>query len=354
LLLFSFEKHANRCYKEYGQDVTTGVIILITVPSLSHFCHFSIDKSSTPLPFCIHTLLTARRPTVVMSSTLFNSLVLLVLSIATLISAQAPDTGYSGYLLSRSGDPGSVIYATANTPADVPTIPDPDVYLNATVHVGEIDLQVLNLTAKINIDAQVLKLLQFNAGVDVSIDKVNLLIQNVSANVLLEARLENLVRMINDTLNSLDLNPALASIGQTVSSVVSSATPSSTGGSTVAARSFDLDNNILYSINDYSGNTHTNRILKQDGGIVDQSLDNHGNIHGEQLVGTYLKDMTFNGYNQSVVRDGQNVHEVEFVYTPFEGISVVSAIFINEAGAVVATQVLSESSAGGSSSIGGL
>ena len=50
-------------------------------------------------------------------------------------------------------------------------------------------------TAKINLDVQVLNLLQFNAGVDLSIDEVNLLIQNVNVKVLLEARLENVVKM---------------------------------------------------------------------------------------------------------------------------------------------------------------
>lgn len=285
-------------------------------------------------------------------STLFHSLLVLFLSISPLIIAQSPpDTGYSGYLLSRSGDPNSVIYATADTPADVPTIPDPDVYLNASVQVGEIDLTVLNLTAKISLDAQVLQLLQFSAGVDVSIDRVSLLLQNVSANVLLEARLENLVRMINDTLNSLDLNPALATIGQTVTNVVGS--PAS-GASTVVPRSFELENNILYAINDYSGNTHTNRILTQSGSIVDQSLDNHGNIHKQQVVGSYLEDMSFNGYNESVIRDGQVARELEYVYTPFEGISVVNAIYLSATGKVVATQVLSESNGGGSSAVGGL
>jgi hypothetical protein len=286
-----------------------------------------------------------------LSSSLFHSIIIVFLSTAGLISAQ--DTGYSGYVFSRSGDPGSIIYATANTPpVDPNTIPNPDVFLNASVNVGEIDLNVLNLTAKINIDAQVLQLLKFGAGVDVSIDKVNLLIQNVSANVLLEARLDNLVAMINDTLNSLDLNPALASIGQTVSSVASS-TVSPRSASPIVPRSYDLEHNILYSVNDYSGNTHTNRILTQTGSIIDQSLDNDGNIHEQQVIGTYEQNMSFNGYNQSTTKNGQPAQELEYVYTPFNGLSIVSAIFVNAKGTVVATQVLSESSAGGSSTVAG-
>lgn len=61
-------------------------------------------------------------------------------------------------------------------------------FLNATLFVGEISLDVENITAKVNLEAQVLNLLYFNAGVDASIDRVTLLIQNISAHVILEAR----------------------------------------------------------------------------------------------------------------------------------------------------------------------
>lgn len=296
-----------------------------------------------------------------MIPSLLHSLIFLFLFlfIATFISAQSSTgSGYTGYSLPLSGDQDSVIYSTSSTLANVSTtVPEPDVYLNATVHVSEIDLTVSNLTAKINLDAQVLQLLQFNAGVDVSIDRVSLVIANVSATVLLEARLENLVLMINDTLNSLDLNPVLATLGQDLGSIVNTTVDGLTGGtprtSTVAPRSYELANNILYSINDYSGNTHTNRILTQSGSIIDQFLDNNGNTHNQQLVGSYLRDMTFNGYNQSVVMNGRVARELEYIYTPFDGLSIVSTIYINAAGTVVATQVLSESSGGGSSTVGG-
>ncbi|MCJ1476850.1 hypothetical protein MMC13_005519 [Lambiella insularis] len=278
--------------------------------------------------------------------------------VAPYSSAQSSaGSGYTDYDLTLTGDQDSVIYSTASTPANVSTtIPPPDVYLNASVNVGEIDITVSNLTAKINLDAEVLQLLRFNAGVDLSIDRVSLRIQNISAKVLLEARLSNLVRMINDTLSSLDLNPVLATLGQDVGSVLNSTVDGLTGGSSQTSallpRSFELANNILYSINDYSGNTHTNRVLTQSGSIVDQSLDNDGNIHSQKVVGSYLGDMASNGYSQSVIRNGQAVHEAEFVYTPINGISVVSAIYTNAEDVVVAAQVLSESSAGGSSTVG--
>lgn len=107
------------------------------------------------------------------------------------------DDGYIGYRLDQRGDPDSTVYETADTDtSDGDILPtDPDVYLNASVSVGEIDIEVDNITAKVNLQADVLNLLHFSAGVDASIDRVKLTIQNISAKVLLEARLENVVTM---------------------------------------------------------------------------------------------------------------------------------------------------------------
>lgn len=213
--------------------------------------------------------------------------------------------------------------------------------------------------AKISVAAQVLNPLQFNAGVDLSIDHVSLNITNVSAQVLLDARLANLVLMINDTLNSIDLNPVIAKLGQDVgplaNSTVGGLGSSSSQASTVLPRSYNLANNILYSVNDYSGKTHTNHILLQNGSIINQYLDNNGNIYNHCLVGSYMNDMTFNCYNQSVVRDGQAAHELGYVYTP--GACSMDSMWLaqymsNSVNKVLATQVLSENVAGGISIIG--
>ncbi|PQE16158.1 hypothetical protein CJF31_00009150 [Rutstroemia sp. NJR-2017a BVV2] len=69
-------------------------------------------------------------------------------------------------------------------------------------------------------------------------------------------------------------------------------------------------------------------------------------------VGSFRGDMTFNGYNTTVTKNGQQVREEEYVYEPYVGLSVVSAIYIDQTGVVVGTQVLSESAGGGSSTIG--
>ncbi|KAF2662436.1 hypothetical protein K491DRAFT_585190 [Lophiostoma macrostomum CBS 122681] len=284
--------------------------------------------------------------------------------------AQISDNdGYTGYKLDirEDGDPTAVLYETESTSANVSnSVPEPDVFLNASVHVGEISIDVQNLTAKINLDAQVLQLLQFNAGVDLSISEVKLLIQNVTAKVLLEARLSNLVLMINDTLSSIDLNPIIAELGNGLGTIINQTgnligDVTGTSDEEAAAKAkrsldlmqFELDANILYSVNDYSGNTHTNRILAQNGDIVEQTLDNNGQVQGQKTVGSYLKNMRFNGFNQTVTYKGQEVREEEYVYEPFAGLLAISGIFLDKnSGAVVGTQLIAEARGGGSSSIG--
>lgn len=287
-----------------------------------------------------------------------------------LITAQSSSTssagGYIGYSLTESGDPDSAVYETANTPANVSTTyPPPDVFLNASVHVGEIDILVQNLSAKVNLDAQVLNLLQFNAGVDASVNRVQLLIQNVDAKVILEARLANLVLMINDVLNSIDLNPVLVTLGQSIETIGNETAGAigdltGTGSSSKSKRStpgpgpedYNIAHNILYSMNDYRGNTHTNRVLAQNGDLVDHSLNNNGDVYATKVVGNYKTDMTFTGHNITVTgSDGQKQTELEYLYTPFVGLEVVAGIVVDAAGNAVKTQVLAEASAGGTSTI---
>jgi len=294
------------------------------------------------------------------------------LSLPLLALGQAANDGYSGYKLDvrQDGAQDAVLYETENTkiPSNVSALsPTPDVLLNASVHVGEIFVGVDNLTAKINLDAQVLKLLEFNAGVDLSIDKVSLLIQNVTAKVYLEARLGNVVSMIGDVLDSIDLNPIIAELGNGLGSIINDTAGliGDVGGGLggngsqsntkrdIDLHQFDLYNNILYSINNFEGNTHKRRVLAQDGDIVEQTLDNQGTISGQTVVGNYLRNMRFNGFNESVTYKGQEVWEEEYIYEPFAGLYSISGIFKSKStGAVVGTQLLAEARGGGNANIG--
>ena len=294
---------------------------------------------------------------------------------ASLTTSSPPDpdsssSGYVGYNLTLEGDQDSVIFATENTRASEKnrTYPEPDVFLNASVSVEEINIEVDELTAKINLDLQVLQLLQFNAGVDLSVDKIQLLIQNVSAKVLLEARLENLVAMVDEVLGSLDLNPIIATLGQGVSGIVnetagavggildgasgggggedSSSSSSSSSSSTTTKRSIQIDNGILYSISDFSGNAHTNFILSQAGQILAQDLDNNGRVSGSRVAGSYAKDMAFTGHEETVEFRGESVLGRRYRYDPIHGVEAVVEVFFG-GDDVVGTRILSELEAGG-------
>ncbi|CAJ2509849.1 Uu.00g057490.m01.CDS01 [Anthostomella pinea] len=299
-----------------------------------------------------------------MSPFLSKAYAFLFLSLFSLVLAQS-DNGYIGYELHKRGDPESVIYETADTPGVV--LPEePDVYLNASVSVGEIDITVENITAKLNLDAKVLNLLHFTAGVDASIDRVSLQIQNVSAKVLLEARLGNVVQMIGDVLNVIDLNPIVATLGNSVNSIVGNVTDdlgSTSSTTSLAATSasatntrrelqdYNMKHNILYSVNNYSGEKHTNRILAQNGSIYDQYLDNDGNEHGRRVVGSYSRDMTFTGHNRSITMNGSTELELGYKYTPFAGLQIMANIYVKPWGQVVNTQIIAEAEGGGTSTI---
>lgn len=86
--------------------------------------------------------------------------------------------------------------------------------------VEKIELDVDNLQAEINLAAQVANLVEVNAGIQVGVTKVNITIADVDAELELIIRLGNLVDIVNRTLASLDLNPLLINILNEVDSVV--------------------------------------------------------------------------------------------------------------------------------------
>lgn len=271
--------------------------------------------------------------------------------------------GYFGYNLERRGDDGSAIYSTSNTNSGVaPLNEDPDVYLNASISVGEISIEVQNITAKVNLDAKVLNLLKFNAGVDASIDRVKLGIYNVTAKVELEARLGNVLKMVGDVLDSIDLNPVIATLGDGLSDIIDDVggiVDGSSGNSDEALRKRDLtfriDNGILYSVHDFSGQAHTNRVLAQNGSIYDVKLNNQGIERRRKLVGYYARDMTFTGHNRTISAvDGQvEEFELQYMYAPHPGLEAYCNIYLNPQGRVLHTRIVAEAEGGGTATVQG-
>jgi hypothetical protein len=79
---------------------------------------------------------------------------------------------------------------------------------------------VEKLQADLNLNAKVAGLVQVNAGVMVSVEKVNITIADVDVNLELVVRLGNLVEIVERVFDSLDLNPLLLSLIGNVTNLV--------------------------------------------------------------------------------------------------------------------------------------
>lgn len=110
---------------------------------------------------------------------------------------------------------------TTSAPSVSRTSTAPDVLLQVPeLHVGRIELVVEKLQADLNLNAKVAGLVQINAGVAVSVEKVNITIADVDVNLELVVRLGNLVDIVERVFDSLDLNPLLLSLIGNVTNLV--------------------------------------------------------------------------------------------------------------------------------------
>jgi hypothetical protein len=85
---------------------------------------------------------------------------------------------------------------------------EPDVLLHVPeVRVEEISLDVEDLRARVSLQADVLQLLKLHVGVEVELGRVDLTIKGVEAKALLKVRLDNVARIVDRVLTTLDNNP---------------------------------------------------------------------------------------------------------------------------------------------------
>jgi hypothetical protein len=85
---------------------------------------------------------------------------------------------------------------------------EPDVLLDVSeLRVDEISLEVEDLRARVALQADVLALLQLHVGVEAELGRVQLTIKGVEAQVLLKVRLDNVARIIDRVLTTIDNNP---------------------------------------------------------------------------------------------------------------------------------------------------
>ncbi|EHY54374.1 hypothetical protein HRR83_008043 [Exophiala dermatitidis] len=196
----------------------------------------------------------------------------------------------------------------------------PDVWLNVpNLSVGRIELDVDDLRADINLNAQVANLVTLNAGVAVSIQEVNLTIADVEAELELIVRLGHLVDIVNRVFESLDLNPLLIS---TINNVTNLLEP------------------IVGAVDGLLGS------ITQGGSTVSFLIDNLGNIVQEvggvsTIVGNYQTNMTDTGVSQTL---SGGLVEKTYSYSPLN--ALVNIVF-NAAGQVVQASVAKKSGGGG-------
>jgi len=85
---------------------------------------------------------------------------------------------------------------------------EPDVLLDVPeLRVDEISLEVENLGARVALQADVLSLLKLHVGVEAELGRVQLTIKGVEARALLKVRLDNVARIIDRVLTTIDNNP---------------------------------------------------------------------------------------------------------------------------------------------------
>src|SRR5919106_874999 len=98
----------------------------------------------------------------------------------------------------------------------------------AELRVDEISLEVDDLRARVSLRADVLELLKLHVGVEAELGRVQLTIKGVEAEVLLKVRLDNVARIIDRVLTTIDDNPDIVErlieqVGETAEEAVGSA-----------------------------------------------------------------------------------------------------------------------------------
>ncbi|KZM28215.1 uncharacterized protein EKO05_0011029 [Ascochyta rabiei] len=255
----------------------------------------------------------------------------------TLLSQVSAQTGSSATLdtppITSSATASATATGTRTPTTSAPNVSKtstaPDVLLQVPeLHVGRIELVVEKLQADLNLNAKVAGLVQINAGVAVSVEKVNITIADVDVNLELIVRLGNLVNIVERVFDSLDLNPLLLSLVGNVTNLV---------GEVIGA----VDG-LLGSIT--QGGKTLNFLVDNLGNIVQEVVGGGGDALS-QIVGNYKLNMT--EVTGTVKQVGQGLTQKTFSYEP---LNALIDIVTNTAGQVVQATVQKPSSSGGATS----
>ena len=243
-------------------------------------------------------------------------------------AAHPPTSGGSVSSTPPTSTPITTSSQTGSTSTSASSSTPPDVYLNVpNLSVGRIELDVDNLQADINLNANVASLVTINAGVAVSIQKVNITITDVSAQLELIVRLNHLVDIVNRVFQSLDLNPLLISAANNLTSILQPIV--------------GVVDGLLGSIT--QGGKTLSFLVDNLGNIVSQVPGVNGGSPVSSIVGNYLTNMTATGATQQL----QNgLTQKTYSYSP---LNALVNIVTNAAGQVVQATVVKQSGSGGNS-----
>jgi hypothetical protein len=148
-------------------------------------------------------------------------LIALCLALAPVVVAAQSDS-----TLRRPTAPATPRVATPSTAGSTGTTPNRDVILEIPeLSVDSIGLTVQDVRAHVSLDANAMNFVQITAGVDVGIRKVQLGISGVLAEAYLYVDLDNVARIVDRVVRTLDRNPEiLTQVLKTVDTTVNAAT----------------------------------------------------------------------------------------------------------------------------------
>ncbi|KAK7742013.1 hypothetical protein SLS53_004597 [Cytospora paraplurivora] len=240
--------------------------------------------------------------------------------------------------------------STGTHPASSSTQPPPDVLLRVpNLSVGRIELDVDNLSAEINLAAEVASLVKINAGVQVGIEKVNLTIVDVQAELDLTVRLGNstldlapgLVGLLNGVTDVAGnvVGNVVGNVGDIVGNVlgdVGGAAEGAAGG--VVNKAVGSADGLLGSIT--QGRKSLNYIIDDSGNIVQVTGIADKTI--TSIVGNYQQNMTYTGQAETLAG---GLVERTYKYSP---LGALVKIIFNSLGQVVQTTVVTSKTGTGS------
>jgi hypothetical protein len=188
--------------------------------------------------------------------------------------------------------------------------------------VDSIILKVDTLRARLSLAAQAANLVRISAGASVGIDQVELTIRTVVAEAYLYVDLDNVARVVDRVVQTLEKNPELitellATVDSTVNTVGGLANTALQPGGVVSQTvgvvgrtlaNVTAPNGVLSQVINTTGQT-VQRVLDTSGNIVEKTLGTAGAVASSRIVGDItrlpLVRQTTNTAGQSVrtVRD---------------------------------------------------